>query len=133
MVYLSTESIDISLAFRLVSTDLYMSICLYAFINYFFVLSISFPFFGEALTLKERPGFNFCLFIFLVNSSFCCFSFYISYLLTWVSFFILRSLNNNICTFPVSRRLHNSTILLSRARVRKEEVADFSSFYQFGY
>lgn len=82
MVYLSTESIDISLAFRLVSTDLYMSICLYAFINYFFVLSISFPLFGEALTLKERPGFNFCLFIFLVNSSFCCFSFYISYLLT---------------------------------------------------
>lgn len=133
MVYLSTESIDISLAFRLVSTDLYMSICLYAFINYFFVLSISFPLFGEALTLKERPGFNFCLFIFLVNSSFCCFSFYISYLLTWVSFFILRSLNNNICTFPVSRRLHNSTILLSRARVKKEEVADFSSFYQFGY
>lgn len=133
MVYLSTESIDISLAFRLVSTDLYMSICLYAFINYFFVLSISFPLFGEALTLKERPGFNFCLFIFLVNSSFCCFSFYISYLLTWVSFFILRSLNNNICTFPVSRRLHNSTILLSRAQVRKEEVADFSSFYQFGY
>lgn len=133
MVYLSTESIDISLAFRLVSTDLYMSICLYAFINYFFVLSISFPLFGEALTLKERPGFNFCLFIFLVNSSFCCFSFYISYLLTWVSFFILRSLNNNICTFPVTRRLHNSTILLSRARVKKEEVADFSSFYQFGY
>lgn len=133
MVYLSTESIDISLAFRLVSTDLYMSICLYAFINYFFVLSISFPLFGEALTLKERPGFNFCLFIFLVNSSFCCFSFYISYLLTWVSFFIFRSLNNNICTFPVSRRLHNSTILLSPARVKKEEVADFSSFYQFGY
>jgi len=72
---LSTESIDIYLAFKLVSTDLYISICLYAFINYFFVLSIYFVDFGDTFTDNERPGFIFWRFIFFVNSSFCYFSF----------------------------------------------------------
>lgn len=66
-MYLSTESIDIYLAFKFVSTDLYISICLYAFINYFFVLSTYFVDLGDAFTDKDRPGFNFCLFIFFVS------------------------------------------------------------------
>ena len=83
---------EIYLAFKLVKTDLYMSICRYALVSYFFVLSIYFVFLGETLTLVDLPGFNFCLFIFLVNSSFCAFNLSISSLLTCVSFLIFRSL-----------------------------------------
>lgn len=36
IIYLSADSVDISLAFRSLRTALYISICLYAFASYFF-------------------------------------------------------------------------------------------------
>lgn len=125
--YLSTESIDIYLALRLVSTDLYISICLYAFINYFLVLSISLPDLGDDFKDIDRPGFIFCLFIFFVSYSFWAFNFSISSRFTWVSFFILRSLLYFIITFIFHLLLHCNHHLPMFAQVlRVAGVVDFS-------
>lgn len=69
--YLSMDSVDISLALRSLRMFLYISICLYAFVNYFFYF---YKFlWGLSMRYIDLPTFSFCLFIFLVNYSFCLF------------------------------------------------------------
>jgi hypothetical protein len=89
---LSVWSSGTSLALRFCTISRYMSICLYALLSSFRMLSICLLLaVGELLREALRLPFNFCLAIFFVSYSFCCLSASMSYRLICVSRLIFRS------------------------------------------